>query len=447
MSTDINIGKKIAILDEGSSITTDVSQINFTGTGITATAVGNNVTVNVTGSSGVWGISNASGVYTYYATLTLAMAAATAGQVIELFADVTDTSAVTLKNGVSIQGNGHTYTYSGNTGNVFATPAGSGTYTFVNMNIKRANTATSTGAIFYGGSGFNSFPIFKFSSVNVTYTTTSGTAPISATDGSSRITFDGINVIGNSSGYLFDSSYIIIAIKNSIIENIGTGGCITTANYGARISFENLYLKTVSGTGIFMNYANDVIINSTGESSTGVVFSGQSGATAYDCFAFSNTSSAFSGLVCYNCTGHTITGSAFSSGSSLYNCAGRSSSTGYAVGIGFGGTRAFNSSFYSIQSIPVYGLDYGAYIYNCSVICDYNNAAGHGVSCGPSSGNPAFVNNYIQVFNTSANCIRGTNPFTGVVTNCVFKGATTPINANVTLSAVTINTTYNNITI
>lgn len=68
MSTGINIGKSIKILDEGSQITPDVSQIDFTGSGITATAVGNNVTVNVTGASGVWGISNASGVYTYYAT-------------------------------------------------------------------------------------------------------------------------------------------------------------------------------------------------------------------------------------------------------------------------------------------------------------------------------------------------------------------------------------------
>ena len=63
-------------------------------------------------ASGVWGISNASGVYTYYATLTLAMAAATAGQTIEMFADVTETSPVTIAigNGVTIQGNGHTYT-------------------------------------------------------------------------------------------------------------------------------------------------------------------------------------------------------------------------------------------------------------------------------------------------------------------------------------------------
>jgi hypothetical protein len=444
MSTEIGIRKKIAILEEGSSITSDVNQIDFTGAGVTATATGNNVTVSVTGSSGVWGISNASGVYTYYATLTLAINAATSGQVIEMFADVTATTLITLKDGVIIQGNGHTYTYSGNTGNVFQATT-SGTYLYMNMNIKRANTATSTGAIFYGGSGFNSFPIFKFSSVNVTYTTTSGTAPISATDGSSRITFDGINVIGNSSGYLFDGSYIILAIKNSIIENTGAGGCINTGNYGTRISFENLYLKTVSGTGIFMSYPNDVIINSTGVSSTGVVFGGQSGASAYDCFAFSNTSSAFSGLVCYNCTGQTTTGNAFYQATG-YNCTGRST-TGYTVRSFFSMSRFFNSSFYSSGSITVYDNNYGASFYNCSIITDYNNAAGHAVSIGPSSGNPTFVNNYIQVFNTSANCIIGSAAFTGVVANTVFKGATTPINANVTLSAVTINTTYNNITI
>jgi hypothetical protein len=47
MSTGINIGKSIKILDEGSTLTTDVAQINFTGTGVTATTSGNDVTVNV----------------------------------------------------------------------------------------------------------------------------------------------------------------------------------------------------------------------------------------------------------------------------------------------------------------------------------------------------------------------------------------------------------------
>ena len=449
MSTGINIGKSIKILDEGSQITPDVSQIDFTGSGITATAVGNNVTVNVTGASGVWGISNASGVYTYYATLTLAMAAAASGQVIELFSDVTESGlvSVTLKDGVIIQGNGHTYTYSGNTGNVFTTPAGNGTYTFVNINIKRANTATSTGVIFYGGSGFATNAIFKFVATTVTYTTTTGNAYFTGNDTLTYMVIDGINAIGNTANYMFGTSgEYVYNIKNSIIENTGSGGCVASFNYAGGCYYENCYIKTNSGTGIFLNYASDVIRNCTGISSTGVAFAGQSGASAYDCFAFSNTNKAFSGLVAYNCTGQTTTGNAFYQ-SNGYNCTGKST-TGYTVRPFFSMSKFYNSSFYSSGSITVYDVDYGASFYNCSIITDYNNAAGHGVSIGPSSGNPAFVNNNIQVANTSANCIKSTPAsFTGVVTNTVFKGATTPINANVTLSAVTINTTYNNITI
>jgi hypothetical protein len=47
MSTGINIGKSIKVLDEGSTLTSDVAQIDFTGTGVTATTSGNNVTVNI----------------------------------------------------------------------------------------------------------------------------------------------------------------------------------------------------------------------------------------------------------------------------------------------------------------------------------------------------------------------------------------------------------------
>ena len=113
MATGIDISKQIAILDEGTQITPSVNQINFTGTGITATASGNDVTVNVVGATGVWGIANTAGVYTFYSTLTLAMAAATSGQTIEMFADVTETGAVTvtLKNEVTINGNGHSYNH------------------------------------------------------------------------------------------------------------------------------------------------------------------------------------------------------------------------------------------------------------------------------------------------------------------------------------------------
>jgi len=50
MSTRIDIDKRIAVLDEGVTQTTDVKSINFTGAGVTATAIGNAVTVDVGGS-------------------------------------------------------------------------------------------------------------------------------------------------------------------------------------------------------------------------------------------------------------------------------------------------------------------------------------------------------------------------------------------------------------
>jgi len=105
-------------------------------------------------ASGIFGISNTSGVYTYYTTLTLAMAAATSGQVIEMFADVLETTAVTivLKDGVSINGNGHTYksSYSATTIYMFTISAAV-TFTISNMRIER--TAGNYHVIGHGTSG------------------------------------------------------------------------------------------------------------------------------------------------------------------------------------------------------------------------------------------------------------------------------------------------------
>jgi hypothetical protein len=52
MSTEINIKKRIDIQEEGVSITPDVNSINFTGDGVTASAIGDDVTVNIPGGMG-----------------------------------------------------------------------------------------------------------------------------------------------------------------------------------------------------------------------------------------------------------------------------------------------------------------------------------------------------------------------------------------------------------
>ena len=52
MSTEINIKKRITILEESAILTKDVNSIDFIGAGVTASTVGDNVTVNVQGSVG-----------------------------------------------------------------------------------------------------------------------------------------------------------------------------------------------------------------------------------------------------------------------------------------------------------------------------------------------------------------------------------------------------------
>lgn len=66
---------------------------------------------------GEWGISNGPQspstvpTYSYYSTLTSAMTAAGPGDTIELFTSVSTVDTVTLKDGVNINLNGHTYTF------------------------------------------------------------------------------------------------------------------------------------------------------------------------------------------------------------------------------------------------------------------------------------------------------------------------------------------------
>lgn len=59
MATSITISKQIAIKDEGVVKTSDANSINFTGAGVTATNVGNAVTVNIPGGGG--GITSVTG--------------------------------------------------------------------------------------------------------------------------------------------------------------------------------------------------------------------------------------------------------------------------------------------------------------------------------------------------------------------------------------------------
>ena len=100
-------------------------------------------------ASGRIGIANTNGIYTFYNDFTSALAAAVAGQTIEVFADITVTTATTytLKDGVHINGNGHTFTNTHNTTsfNVFTDGGGNVSCNIINYRIVRNGTSSNGG--------------------------------------------------------------------------------------------------------------------------------------------------------------------------------------------------------------------------------------------------------------------------------------------------------------
>jgi hypothetical protein len=71
---------------------------------------------------------------------------------------------------------------------------------------------------------------------------------------------------------------------------------------------------------------------------------------------------------------------------------------------------------------------------NCTFESRYDDATGYAVEISNSTGNISFANCMFKVFNASANGLYASSAKTIAVGNCGFKGATTSINANVTVS-------------
>ena len=441
MSTGIDISKQIAILDEGIQITPNVNKIDFTGTGITATASGNDVTVNVVGATGVWGIADSAGVYTFYSTLTLAMAAAVTGETIEMFADVTETGAVTiiLKDGVTINGNGHTYTFTTDGTQVFRTSdAISTTSTILNLNIVCTSTSTnlylgtySSGALIFTGSVF-------------------------------RNTSSGI-CLSNFA----NSNVEVIDFKG--FSN--TGRCIQWGSSPNAGRLRNSYAYSASEIafiGIVSRVENCIFVSGT---SIGLYIQG---GTASDCIGVSSGSYGIQtiGGLLNNCKGYsTANVGLYAVYSNIYSCFGYSTAS---IGINLDNqpTNAYNCLGYSavnygiasssnfagaqkniynctaisdanIAMLLAFGINNNAI--NCTVISKWNNAGGHGIRV--TGANNQILQCAIEVTNASANAINATTALTTMYANNSFKGSTTPINVNITQGVTNTHDNQGNILI
>jgi hypothetical protein len=391
-------------------------------------------TFNNKRGSGVFGIANTSGVYTFYTTLTLAMAAATAGQTIEMFADVTESSvtSITLKNGVNINGNGHTYNYTAATGNCFIDNGVAVVCNIQNLNVVRTgHTADNILRITATNSFIDCIGSF------LRCTSASSNAFVVYCSGS----ISNVNVLAtgtNLQGIAINSFGAKGIVRNSYSETTGAGTAIggDIPQYAAEHGIFNCYGKSVSGVGL----ACVKVVNSIGWSTSG---SGIGGGNVYSSTGVSISSYGIIAATIYSSTGISTSGIAI--GGAAYSSSGISAS---GSARGNGGSYNCNFTTAGAPVYPTFGINPGS-IYNCFLESTWNNSAGHGLTFASNYGAAAIdvVNSTIRVVNASANCIVS---FNGAGTpinysNNVFKGATTPIGPNITQNVVNTQDNQGNI--
>ena len=465
MSTGIDISKRIAILDEGVEITPNVNKIDFTGTGITATAIGENVTVNVTGSSGVWGISDSSGVYTYYATLTLAMAAAVAGQTIEMFADVDETGDVNiiLKDGVNINLNGHTYKRT----------VATATNSLFRDNGVAVNCSIKNGTLWNTSSGGASYGIYLAGASNIDLTATK----IYVT-GSGNIPLLVDNSLAEVHNAVLETTLnvVCLSVSSGKAYNITAKGPWRICQLLSANSFVYNSEFTSSGGNLALWIAGGVAINCTAINTGGNGAIQLIGGNAIDCVGYSASfgiridSSASSAINCTayssGSTGMTITtnGANLVQGCKIYSAA--------SFGISVGGpvtNSIVNSSFFSSASVAAainspgttirfencsfsasaaqaVNIQSSTDLYNCVVTSTYNNLNGHSIVFA-STEQSIITGCVLRVINILTNCLFSATSFTAKYANNTYIGASTPVNANITQGVINTHDNQGNILI
>jgi hypothetical protein len=390
-----------------------------------------------TPQNGRFGIANSNGAYTFYATLSSAMTAALLGQTIEMFADVTEAGAVAipLKQGVDINGNGHTYTYTNNSGTMFSYILTGGvivtTINILNLNIVRTNTASTAAPVFgsFTNPSGSASTTLNFINSTVTYTATSGNTPIiQSTAGAFHVvTVNGLTCTSNALGTAIACSSANFCTITCTGGSIGySGGTIsnsriTTASGNAvdvSTAISCIIRCTTSGIGVREGSATDTTITTN----TGICM--ESGFVIAQGFANRCNASSTSGI-CYrrvittNCTGTT------------------GANTVLDLWFNYSdGTAKFRRNYFVCNSaVPavINGTGGDFEIVDCTIV---QNGTGPGVRLYGSvvTHPPQDVINCTIILpqSSAANCITASaSPGNARLINNKFKGATTPINTNV----------------
>jgi hypothetical protein len=372
--------------------------------------------------TGIWGISDSSGTYTYYDTIALANASASSGTTIELFADVIERTGVSwdLKDGVKYNLNGHTYQLDVATteDTLIDTSVGFGEAHVFNGIIKRTGGAVSVN---------DSRVLFK--SANGT------------------IYFEGVHLI-NDTGVCtrVQAGKVIGGIHESEGTNSQSHGI-----YLLNTEVENAKAYARTGKGVY-NFTGK-LINCYAYSRDDYGVNNQtSSAQTINCTAWSDGNYGMN-----NNNGEVINCTIVSTASTGYSSSGKTtgsnifSSAGYGTIVAVASVRLNNCTITSTANSAIWALnndalaqdctiistasrairDKGRY-YNCSIESQWNNASGDAIG---------IINAEVEVFgcsltvlNASANCIGASTAQNAKYGNNIFKGATTAVNANITQS-------------
>jgi len=433
-------GTVVSIFEEsggGSGADTFVTGGTYTSSASTITLDrndGNSVSISgiTSGSFGKFGVSNTDGEYTYYDTIELALAAASSGDIIEQFSNVSvsGTTTINLVNGVTWQMNGYEYkNVDSGQCMMFTIPTNNTVkFTFKNGKITRDGgtiSAASNGCVDSGN-----------------YYT-------------SEIIAEGMDFLAATGAVFYENSTLIGG--NWVGQSFNAGGKII-----------NVYVSTSANSLVSGNNAE--IYNSYFYSSGGYHYT-TSGCKSYNStFESDGSYAAYMGNgnnEAHNCTyistssyGLRMLGDSATQYSKAFNCVGISTA-GYGIHMA-GHAKAYNCSAlasagngawvagYSemhnctVESKAGYGIlgSGDITIKNSTVTSKYDNAVGHALYIYNGYTGPGFtaVGNYLKVTNASANGLKVASANIGKYAGNTFEGSTTAIDDASTAGNQMINT-------
>ena len=395
----------------------DVNATNFIGDGSQLTNLPSSG-----GASGVLGIANSLGEYTYYDTFALALAAASSGDTIQLFTNIIETSNTTVNcvNGVNINFNGFTYTLN-SSGNAHAFTISGSSVSIELFNGKVLRTGNGSGSALYVSTGNISLITVQ----SVVFENDFGT---SASINSSSTTLIG--------GYYYGAGMGMF-VNQSRVENIYARG---GSSYGLWIHNNGTAVNStgysLSNYGIENNNSN--AYTCTGRSSGSIGFNA-AGGSSFDCqgystanigFKISSTASKFSNIFGYSSGGYGV--SMLGTGINITGYS--TSSYGVFYQSGSGNDALCSIKAFSTSAIALYIFKNAGKVElsNIDASCSWANSSGHAVEVTGVSNEIRISGGSLRVSNTSANCL-----FSGSSKNCYFtslnfSNSTVAVNPNIT---------------